>query len=168
MKIFDKLVRLAKGSHVREEQGACVMEYVSMVAGEAFSDRPKCTEPVVFGYAWRANDNMTDDGRQRLLELVPRLLSASPLNPIPEVGATITEMAFWRTRQFELEERLREAWVDKLFPYTPIPEDDARFNALNAVLDEYDKLREEWDLGPASCPVNADDLTALVEAVGAR
>jgi len=40
-------VRLSQGKHRDPDHGACVMELSSMLAGEAFSDRPRCVDPVI-------------------------------------------------------------------------------------------------------------------------
>ena len=43
----DFLPTLSSGSHDAEQGEACVMEYVSMLAGEEWSDRPECTHPLL-------------------------------------------------------------------------------------------------------------------------
>ncbi|HWU22742.1 MAG TPA: hypothetical protein VN088_14500 [Nocardioides sp.] len=42
--IPDGLPTLSRGSHLVDEGRACVMEYVSVLAGERWSDRPACTD----------------------------------------------------------------------------------------------------------------------------
>lgn len=59
---FDpETVRLDAGSHTDPHSGHCLQEVVSMVAGEKFSDAPKCVCPVLrnFGMTW--NDGMRDE-----------------------------------------------------------------------------------------------------------
>jgi len=41
----DFLPVLSHGSHTSPKEGACVMEYVSVLAGEPWTDRPACTHP---------------------------------------------------------------------------------------------------------------------------
>ena len=49
------------------------MEYVSVLAGERFSDRPSCTAPVLAWLAQRVNDAVSDDGRPELALRAPLL-----------------------------------------------------------------------------------------------
>ena len=50
------------------------MEAVAYVAGEPHSDHPACTSPVLTTVAIRLNDLWTDDERQLLARLIPRLV----------------------------------------------------------------------------------------------
>lgn len=59
-------VRLARGSHSSPDNGACVMELASMLAGEPFSDHPACACPVVGAVLRLYNDRLGDDRRQDL------------------------------------------------------------------------------------------------------
>lgn len=59
-------VRLSRGKHRRPEDGACVMELSSMLAGEEFSDRPASVCPVIAGFMRAYNDAIDDDRRQDL------------------------------------------------------------------------------------------------------
>jgi len=47
------------------------MEYVSVLAGERFSDHPPCTHPTLARLARQVNDAATDTGRPRLARLAP-------------------------------------------------------------------------------------------------
>src|SRR5690349_23165893 len=60
-------VRLAAGRHRAPEDGACVMELVSMLAGESFSDRPATACPVIASFLRSYNDLVADRRRQTLL-----------------------------------------------------------------------------------------------------
>ncbi|HEY7256639.1 MAG TPA: hypothetical protein VH476_08130 [Solirubrobacterales bacterium] len=51
-------VRLAHGRHSTPEQGACVVELASMLAGERFSDHPQSVCPVIAAYLRNVNDHM--------------------------------------------------------------------------------------------------------------
>ena len=57
-------VRLARGRHRSPDEGACVMELASMLAGERFTDRPSCVDPVLAAYLRALNDRL--DARRRL------------------------------------------------------------------------------------------------------
>jgi len=67
---------IGHGSHQSFDDGYCVMEAVAYVAGEKFSDQPKCCCPVISAFLRAWNDDLaTDADRDRLLKpLVPRLV----------------------------------------------------------------------------------------------
>jgi hypothetical protein len=62
-------VRLSQGKHRDPDHGACVMELASMLAGEPFSDRPRCVDPVIAGFLRTYNDGIDEERRQDLLPL---------------------------------------------------------------------------------------------------
>lgn len=70
------LPRLDIGKHTGPEQGACLMEYVSVLAGQRFTDRPACTPGAVAVVARRVNDAVSDRARPRLALWAPELIRA--------------------------------------------------------------------------------------------
>jgi hypothetical protein len=60
-------VRLRPGKHRSPDDGACVMELSSMLAGEPFSDRPVCACRVIGAVLRGYNDTVEDGARQDLL-----------------------------------------------------------------------------------------------------
>lgn len=75
--IPDSLPFLSWGSHESPAEGACIMEYVSILAGEKFSDTPACTDRVLGVIAQNVNDSLESDDRQKLLPLIPELLNTA-------------------------------------------------------------------------------------------
>jgi hypothetical protein len=75
------LPRLEVGKHTGPEQGACLMEYVSVLAGQRFTDRPACTAGGVAVVARRVNDAVTDRARPRLTRWAPDLIGAAGRHP---------------------------------------------------------------------------------------
>ncbi|MBU9439924.1 hypothetical protein KTE91_33150 [Burkholderia multivorans] len=62
------------GGHESPDEGHCLLEVVSMFAGEQFSDSPKCVDPILaqFGISW--NDGMrSDEERAQLKIYITRL-----------------------------------------------------------------------------------------------
>lgn len=57
---------LEAGAHRDAEAGSCLMEYVSVLAGERFTDRPRCTHPALAAVAWQVNDAVSSSARQQL------------------------------------------------------------------------------------------------------
>jgi hypothetical protein len=82
--------RLAKGRHKRAGHEACVMELVSLVAGEPWSDHPRCVHPVLGAVARAVNDRVSDAGRDTLAALVPRLAGSVGAGPL--LGARLVVM----------------------------------------------------------------------------
>lgn len=73
MNLREGLPTLTAGAHDADAGEACVMEYVSVLAGEPWSDRPECTHPLLAHEARTANDLASDRDRHRLVPLVGRL-----------------------------------------------------------------------------------------------
>ena len=66
---------LDKGAHRKFAEGACAMELIAHLAGEPFSDHPKCVCPVLGAFVRAWNDGLPDDERDALLKpLLPRLI----------------------------------------------------------------------------------------------
>src|SRR4051812_4208817 len=64
---------LGRGRHASPEDGACLMEYTSVLAGLRFSDRPRCTAPTLASVARLINDATSDDARPELARRAPEL-----------------------------------------------------------------------------------------------
>jgi hypothetical protein len=69
-------VRLARGRHESPDHGACVMELVSMLAREPFSDRPKTACPVIGAFLRSYNDISPPSRRQDLLACASQVVGS--------------------------------------------------------------------------------------------
>src|SRR4051794_25402846 len=58
---------LASGAHSSPEEGMCAMEAAAWIAGERFSDHPKCVSPVIGAFMRSWNDALPDSVRTALL-----------------------------------------------------------------------------------------------------
>lgn len=116
----DAMPMLTRGRHVSAEEGACLMEYVSVLAGEPFSDNPKCVDPLLVRLSWAVNDCSVDPVRAKLAEFAPRLIGTRTNNPVsaPTVllacmdcvsSACGLDVDPFRTRRARAEKRLRKA-----------------------------------------------------------
>lgn len=95
------------GTHLSPEDGACLMEWVSVLAGEPWSDAPATTHPLLAHLARLVNDAMTPIGRQALTPLAPRLKGLNSIDPaISAELAKLTTGAVLRVRP-----GLRLAWM---------------------------------------------------------
>jgi hypothetical protein len=77
MNIPGTLPTLSAGAHLPDEGKACVMEYVSLLAGEQWSDTPACTYYPLAQAAQAVNDRLTDDERHLLVPLIGRLFGTT-------------------------------------------------------------------------------------------
>ncbi|MGH8893777.1 MAG: hypothetical protein ACRDWY_10820 [Actinomycetes bacterium] len=65
---------LSRGKHRTSRKGACFMEMASVLAGERWSDHPRCTHPLLGELARHVNDCTTDANRQQLAVLIPSVV----------------------------------------------------------------------------------------------
>jgi hypothetical protein len=78
----DGLPVLAAGVHLSPEDGVCLMEYVSVLAGERFSDSPRCTDAGLASLARLVNDEASDEGRPLLAPLAADLTVLGRADPV--------------------------------------------------------------------------------------
>ena len=90
---------LSAGAHANPKEGACVMEMVSFLAGEDWSDRPACTHPVLAEMARSVNDRLPDDERQKILPLMGRLFGTAETGTDRERHVLRVRLAAWCARQ---------------------------------------------------------------------
>jgi hypothetical protein len=57
------------------------MEFASYLAGERWSDHPPCTHPLLAFLARGVNDFSSDDGRSRLVPLIPSVIGMNGTDP---------------------------------------------------------------------------------------
>jgi hypothetical protein len=72
--VTHQTVKLRAGRHDSPEEGACVMELASMLAGEPFSDHPASVCPVIGSCLRAYNDWIDDDRRQDLYRYAARVV----------------------------------------------------------------------------------------------
>jgi hypothetical protein len=73
--------QLSRGKHRNPRKGACFMEMASYLAGEKWSDHPACTHPLLAAMARLVNDNMSDDRRNELAEMIPSVVGLTSDDP---------------------------------------------------------------------------------------
>ena len=76
--IPDGVPVLSRGRHRNPRKGACFMEMASYLAGEKWSDHPKCTHPVLASLARCVNDALGDERRQELAVMIPEVVGLKP------------------------------------------------------------------------------------------
>ena len=99
-------VTLHKGLHDDPSEGHCLLEVVSMFAGEPFSDSPDCVCPVLaeFGRSW--NDGLTDNAaREQLRQYIPRLVGTKSTEEVESRRSMMS--ADWLIRVYT------PTWLDR-------------------------------------------------------
>jgi hypothetical protein len=71
---FHGSVRLEAGAHSSPNDGVCVVELASVLAGEEFSDHPRCVCEVIAAFLRGWNDRSSHADRQRLLPYASRVI----------------------------------------------------------------------------------------------
>lgn len=72
---------LSPGRHRNPRKGACFMEMASFLAGERWSDHPKCTHPLLAHLARLVNDSVPDSARAELVPLIPSVIGLASDDP---------------------------------------------------------------------------------------
>lgn len=71
------LPELQAGQHLDPSHGGCFMEYASLLAGEKWSDHPRCTHPALAQLARLVNDAASTGERQQLTRLIPDVIGVT-------------------------------------------------------------------------------------------
>jgi hypothetical protein len=102
-------IKLTKGKHSSPDEGACVMELASMLAGESFTDHPASVCPVIGSFLRAYNDSIDDRRRQDLYRYASQVVGTrGPLNVQRARAERLTEWAIqvcrrhWATRYLPL------------------------------------------------------------------
>jgi hypothetical protein len=77
----DLMPILSRGKHRNPKKGACFMELASFLAGEPWSDHPRCTHSLLASLARDVNDHVGDVARRRLAPLIPRVIGLTSDDP---------------------------------------------------------------------------------------
>lgn len=72
---------LTAGTHLAPQDGTCLMEAVSLVTGDRWTDAPSSTHPLLAHLARLVNDAVSDDRRDDLAMLIPHLIDTNSSDP---------------------------------------------------------------------------------------
>jgi hypothetical protein len=128
-------IEIKHGSHSSPEDGACVMEWVSIFAGLPFSDSPECTDPVVAHYARALNDVMPDNERWRLRPFIPQLAATKNGCPSEKRALLCADCVVRVFAVAAFKAAGLDEWADKLLSLAPITDSDAASAAAWAASD---------------------------------
>ncbi len=96
--ISHQTIRLSAGKHSSPQEGACVMELASMLAGEHFTDHPACVCPVIGSFLRAYNDSVDDDRRQDLYAYASRVVGSRASARVQRARAD--RLAQWSSETF--------------------------------------------------------------------
>ncbi len=86
----DLMPVLSRGRHRNAKRGACFMEFASHLAGERWSDHPRCTHPAVARLARLVNDWSSDTERSRLAPMIPAAIGIVADDPVASQRIDLT------------------------------------------------------------------------------
>jgi hypothetical protein len=69
-------IKLSTGKHTSPEDGACVLELASMLAGGPFTDHPASVCPVIGSFLRAYNDSVDDERRQDLYAYAAKIVGS--------------------------------------------------------------------------------------------
>ncbi|HSC03057.1 MAG TPA: hypothetical protein VLC49_07050 [Solirubrobacteraceae bacterium] len=134
-------IALSKGKHASPEDGACVMELASMLAGEPFNDHPQSVCPVIGSLLRAYNDRIDDRRRQDLYAYAAKVIGSR--------GSQDVEDARAERLSAYARELHRSRWLQRLLParlvalvQTP-PADLVGSHAVCAIPQHDDKTHAE-------------------------
>jgi len=102
-------IKLSNGKHRSPEDGACVMELASMLAGEPFSDHPVSVCPVIGAFLRAYNDSIDDRRRQDLYVYASKVVRSRSSAEVQSIR--IEHLTEWAC------EMLRRRWSRFLSPF---------------------------------------------------
>ena len=68
---------LRTGTGATPQDGGCILQVIDWIDRNEWTDHPPCVHPVIQRLAISANDSLDDTGRQKLLDLVPRMMNTA-------------------------------------------------------------------------------------------
>lgn len=149
-------VRLSSGPHASPDDGVCVMELASMLAGEPFSDRPRSVCRVVGALLRGVNDRVDDETRQRLYRYAAEAVGTSG-------DAAATEARLARCAQGVRDQRAlrrRPSWLRRDLQ----PPSDALGPRLESYVADVVRTFPKSRDGASALIALADDVLAIRSA----
>jgi hypothetical protein len=130
--VTHQTIRLSRGKHSAPEDGACVMELASMLAGESFTDHPQTVCPTIASFMRAYNDSVDDARRQDLYAFASSLVGS---RASAEVERARTERLIeWAAEQRPHRwERLLPAPIAASLARRRSPTDTAGTHAVHAI-----------------------------------
>ena len=103
-----RTVKLDRGAHSPDGE-FCFMEAAAYIAGEEWTDHPKCVSSVIGAFLRSWNDSLADKTRQKLKPFIRKVLNTSASTEVEQVRAWMA--CDWLVRTFT-PTWLRKAGLD--------------------------------------------------------
>jgi len=88
-------ISLSSGKHSNIDHGACVMEMVSYLANERWSDHPQCASPSITSLAIWINDNGDQEHRDVLKTMASKIVNTKDWKKEPARAKIYAKFAQW-------------------------------------------------------------------------
>jgi hypothetical protein len=169
-------IKLGKGKHSSADDGACVMELASMLAGESFTDHPSSVCPVIGSFLRAYNDSIDDERRQDLYAYASKVVGSRTSADVQRARAEYLStwaMRFQRARwrRLFMPERVRtlarhrhpslESVGTHVIHAIPKHNDETHSAVLEAI-DELLEIGTERRAAPAPPPASRPPVDAVV------
>ena len=177
---FNKVPVLSRGGHGSADSGMCIMELVSFINREPFSDHPDCTDTRVSAYMQNVNDTCTDAERTKLLSVLDRMFHTGDMTWEQRVDSNEGLRNIWpELKGMVVTDRGKEMYAqamakpDRLIPTAPRIWDflyrvsmgsesvDVKLALLNRVLDVMDEVMGVEE----TLPQNRAEIEKMLEGV---
>jgi hypothetical protein len=149
------------------------MEFASYLAGERWSDHPRCTHPLLAALARDVNDLTDDESRNRLMPLVNRVIGLTASGPLgDEVTATIavlSAIAALPVASYERQRAIAVGLLSVVDSLRPAALQAAARRAVETVPHARDWARSYLDstrLGPMRLTTHSAEALVHTAAVG--
>ena len=139
-------IKLGRGKHSQSSGQACVMECVACLAGEEFTDMPKCVSPVIGAFMRSWNDAMDDDTRQILKPLIPVIMNTATGGADEITRSWMAQD--WMIRTFTadwLELAGLKSHAEGLRGLAPITNGESLASAMGALIEARQASAAAWD-----------------------
>jgi hypothetical protein len=119
--VSHQTLKLSPGRHPSPDDGACVMELASMLAGEPFSDHPRSVCPVIGSFMRAYNDRIDDGRRQDLYAYAAKVVDSLASEDVQQARAE--RLSAWAT-ELHWSRRLQRLVPARLRALLPRPSTD--------------------------------------------
>jgi hypothetical protein len=144
-------IHLLGGAHdANADREWCLLEAAAYMAGEPWSDHPDCVSPVIAAFGRRWNDDLDDEGRQRLVALLPKMIGTRTTEADESIRAWMC--TDWMVRSYlpawlDLAGLTEQASTVRAFP--PLT------SAATVQMDVLDRVRQDADADAAGAAAGA-------------
>lgn len=141
---------LARGGHAGPEieDGACLLELSAWLAGEPWSDRPKCVCPTLAMLGRTLNDNLTDEERNEYLLrfAIPLVGTRSTAEVEQQRGYIAADWALRCAVPWLLRELGKPAGADKLEALPKLIDTETVNSATGAIMELWPDIVSAWTM----------------------